>query len=227
MRSRRYSLHCSVRNGARAPCRMVRSGLGTTRSGSTPGTRPKPWQVGQAPTGELNENRSGVGSSKRIPSRSKNSENVSTSPGAGRAGGAGDGGGSGGAPLPPRGFFGAGSVTSSASGTLATTTAARPAPSRNACSAESAMRERVDSSPARITRRSTSTSTRSRAALTLAGSVSLRSSTSGPAPFLACASVGSTRRRKKPRARSASRSSASATLGAPFLAVRSGRAKVR
>ncbi len=199
--ARRYSDHCSVRNGASAPWRIVRSGVGTTRPGSMPGTRPKPWHVGQAPTGLLKENRSGEGASKRIPSRSKNSEYGIASP----------------ARLP-----------------VATSTSARPPPSRKACSALSARRESVVSrsasvAPAAGTARR-STSTRRRAAGTLAAvaasATSLRSSVSGAAPFLRCASVGRTTTRKKPRARSTSSSSATVTLAAPFVALRSGRAKV-
>ncbi len=42
--------------GAIGRSARVRRGSGTTRSRSMPITRPKPWQVGQAPSGELNEN---------------------------------------------------------------------------------------------------------------------------------------------------------------------------
>ena len=46
-----------------------------------PGTRPKPWHAGHAPSGLLNENSCGVGSSNVIPSRSKRDEKSSISNG--------------------------------------------------------------------------------------------------------------------------------------------------
>ena len=45
-----------------APWRSVFLSSGTTRPQSTPMTRPKPRQAGQAPTAELNENSAGCGS---------------------------------------------------------------------------------------------------------------------------------------------------------------------
>ena len=73
--------HWSVRNGASAFWRSDSSGLGITRSGSTPGTRPNPWHAGQAPSGLLNENSWAVGSSNVIPSRSNKAEKSSRSDG--------------------------------------------------------------------------------------------------------------------------------------------------
>ena len=51
--------------GATAPPARLLRGSGTTRSGSRPGTRPKPWQVSQAPTELLKEKRAGVARAKR------------------------------------------------------------------------------------------------------------------------------------------------------------------
>ena len=45
-----------------APARSVSLSLGMTSPQSTPITRPKPRQVSQAPTAELNENIDGIGS---------------------------------------------------------------------------------------------------------------------------------------------------------------------
>ena len=47
--------------------RARREGSGTTRARSIACTRPKPWQVSQAPSGELNEKRAGSGAGKRRP----------------------------------------------------------------------------------------------------------------------------------------------------------------
>ncbi len=48
-------------HGAIGRSESVRLGSGITRSRSTPITRPNPWHSGQAPRGELKENRAGVG----------------------------------------------------------------------------------------------------------------------------------------------------------------------
>ena len=45
-----------------APARSVSRSSGITRPQSTPITRPKPRQLSQAPTAELNENIDGIGS---------------------------------------------------------------------------------------------------------------------------------------------------------------------
>src|SRR5260221_9806305 len=61
-RSSWHSLKLGDCHGRIAPSRRVFDSLGTTRPKSTPITRPKPRQVSQAPSGELNENAAGVGS---------------------------------------------------------------------------------------------------------------------------------------------------------------------
>jgi hypothetical protein len=68
--------------GSTAPSARVFEGSGTTSSWSTSIRLPKPWQVGQAPKGLLNENSRGCGSSKAWPHRahSKASENSSSGP---------------------------------------------------------------------------------------------------------------------------------------------------
>src|SRR3954462_9395263 len=53
--------------GATAPARIDRSGSGTTLSGSTPISVPRPEHVGQAPYGLLNENSRGVISVRLVP----------------------------------------------------------------------------------------------------------------------------------------------------------------
>jgi hypothetical protein len=50
-----------VFHGAIGRSARVRRGSGTTRWRSMPITRPNPWQVGQAPSGELKEKSGGVG----------------------------------------------------------------------------------------------------------------------------------------------------------------------
>src|SRR5438128_12514315 len=55
-------------HGATAPSSMVRSGLGTTSSGSTSYRVPRPSHLGHAPYGELNEKLRGASSSKDVPS---------------------------------------------------------------------------------------------------------------------------------------------------------------
>src|SRR6185436_1819959 len=63
-----------------APCIIDFDGSGTTRSMSSSMMLPKPWQVGHAPNGLLNENSRGCGSSYIRPHgrHSKRSENLST-----------------------------------------------------------------------------------------------------------------------------------------------------
>ena len=61
-RSSWHSLKLGVCQGLIAPSRSVFDSSGITRPKSTPITRPKPRQVSQAPSGELNENIAGVGS---------------------------------------------------------------------------------------------------------------------------------------------------------------------
>ena len=53
---------------------------GTTKSGSMPMIFPKPLHMGHAPMGLLKSNKCSVGSTKRIPSISKRSQNHSYSP---------------------------------------------------------------------------------------------------------------------------------------------------
>ena len=55
------SLKLGVCHGLTAPSASDFDGSGMTRPRSRPMTRPKPLQVSQAPSGELNENRLGVG----------------------------------------------------------------------------------------------------------------------------------------------------------------------
>ena len=55
------SAQAGVCSGLMAPPRSVFVPSGMTRPKSTPMTRPKPRQVGQAPAAELNENMPGVG----------------------------------------------------------------------------------------------------------------------------------------------------------------------
>ena len=57
-----HSLKLGVCHGRIAPSRRLLVSSGTIRPKSMPITRPKPRQVSQAPSGELNENRLGTGS---------------------------------------------------------------------------------------------------------------------------------------------------------------------
>ena len=80
--SRRWKyLACPPDHGAIAPSATESSGSGTTSSGSTSYTMPRPSHSGHAPYGELNEKLRGASSSKLLPSdgRDSFSENVSTS----------------------------------------------------------------------------------------------------------------------------------------------------
>ncbi len=61
-RSSWHSLKLAVCHGRTAPWRRVFDSSGITSPKSTPITRPKPRQVSQAPSGELNENAAGTGS---------------------------------------------------------------------------------------------------------------------------------------------------------------------
>ncbi len=60
-RSSWHSLKLGLCQGFTAPSARVFDSSGITSPKSTPITRPKPRQVSQAPIGELNENRLGVG----------------------------------------------------------------------------------------------------------------------------------------------------------------------
>ena len=60
IRSSWHSLKLCVCQGRTATSRSVFASSGTTSPKSTPITRPKPRQVSQAPTGELNEKAAGV-----------------------------------------------------------------------------------------------------------------------------------------------------------------------
>jgi hypothetical protein len=54
-----------------APASRLLRGSGTTRSRSSPDTRPKPWHDSHAPAGLLKENKAGVGAAKRRPQPSQ------------------------------------------------------------------------------------------------------------------------------------------------------------
>ena len=58
---RTYCRQCGRLHGSMAPLLMVFDESGTTRSMSSSMTLPKPWQVGHAPNGLLNENSRGCG----------------------------------------------------------------------------------------------------------------------------------------------------------------------
>ena len=62
----KYSVRAPAQ-GPMAPCERERSGLGTTRSGSTSKRVPSPLHDGHAPKGELNEKLLGASSSSEIP----------------------------------------------------------------------------------------------------------------------------------------------------------------
>src|SRR5450756_2942441 len=66
-RSRYADSYAGVFHGAMGRSESVSAVSGMTFSRSTPITRPKPWQAVQAPRGELNAKRAGVGSRKSAP----------------------------------------------------------------------------------------------------------------------------------------------------------------
>src|SRR5258706_1767126 len=65
-RSSWHSLKLGDCQGRMQPSLRLRFSFGTTSPKSTPMTRPKPRQVSQAPSGELNENAAAVGSEQWI-----------------------------------------------------------------------------------------------------------------------------------------------------------------
>ena len=81
-RIRLYHVKCDVvaDHGIMAPSASVKSLLGSTSVGSISNFVPSPWQVGQAPCGELNEKNRGEISGIEIlqSAHAKRSENTSS-----------------------------------------------------------------------------------------------------------------------------------------------------